>query len=79
MKLAALWKAVSMFAYRRWVSLEGTGPKAIGLPGVRDPLDPCEHYAPHPVRFGEYFTNCETDGHYLCRECCHRQKDEASR
>lgn len=44
-----------------------------GTPGVRDADAPCEDFEPVGRAFedapGE--GNCETDGHYLCRECVH--------
>lgn len=34
----------------------------IGAPGVRDPANPCDHFAPKQ-------RDCLGDGHYLCDEC----------
>lgn len=47
--------------------------KPVGLPLYRDPFSPCEAYEPRPVKPGD-FTDCQTDGHYLCRQCCHRDQ-----
>lgn len=37
-----------------------------GAPGVRDPDLPCKVYDP-----GEPSGQCDSDGHYLCKECRH--------
>jgi len=54
-------------------------PKAakniIGIPYQRDPESPCEAYEPFLQHRKEYFTDCESDGHYLCRKCCHLKKE----
>ena len=59
-------------------AINGREPAAL-MPGVRDPNYPCEMFAPG-VPSG---TDCETDGHYLCRECVHapphRVTDDAVR
>lgn len=62
------WRWLTRFAYRRWAP--DVGPKPVGVPGNRDPDAPCDGYAPRRWRPGD-FQNCQTDGHYLCRECCH--------
>jgi hypothetical protein len=41
-------------------------PDRIGDPGVRDPDAPCSEFEP-----GDPDGRCETDGHYMCRECVH--------
>jgi hypothetical protein len=41
-------------------------PGRVGDPGVRDPDAPCTEFEP-----GEPAGRCETDGHYMCRECVH--------
>jgi hypothetical protein len=47
---------------RQWLGLD----RALeGAPGVRDPDSPCVGFVPG-VPEGSW---CETDGHYLCREC----------
>lgn len=38
----------------------------VGDTGVRDPSAPCAEFEP-----GEPDGRCETDGHYMCRECKH--------
>lgn len=64
--MKSVWKYLALFFYRRWVDSEGHKP--VGIPGNRDPELPCTSYEPRRVRLGD----CMTDGHYLCRECCHR-------
>jgi hypothetical protein len=41
-------------------------PERVGDPGVRDPDAPCAEFEP-----GEPAGRCDTDGHYMCRECVH--------
>ena len=43
-----------------------------GIPHRRDPDNPCPAYEPRDYRPGDW-GDCETDGHYLCGECCHRK------
>jgi len=43
-----------------------------GTPGLRDPDNPC-----HEFDAGASAGDCETDGHYLCRKCRHRNPDAA--
>lgn len=61
------WRAVALFAYRRWVT-PGT-IKPVGIPGNRDPVSPCAGY--EPVKRAGYTWDCQGDGHYLCKACCH--------
>lgn len=67
------WRCLARFAYRRWASVEGMKP--VGIPGNRDPQHPCEAYSPRPQMDGDW-GDCQTDGHYLCQECCHRAEPE---
>lgn len=78
---ASFWRAVARWAYRRWAAAHGPERrgdgrlvKPVGVPGNRDPDHPCESYAPRPRQFGDW-DDCLTDGHYLCRECCHRDTE----
>lgn len=45
----------------------------VGLPGNRDPENPCSFYDPikrHPtVLLPMEFGPCQTDGHYQCSDC----------
>ena len=63
------WRAVALFAYRRWARSEPVKP--VGVPGNRDPLAPCHAFSPRARQFDDW-GDCQTDGHYLCAECAHR-------
>ncbi len=60
------WLWLIHFAYRR-IAMPFEGIPT-GLPLMRDPSSPCEHYSPRP-RNRRGFSDCETDGHYLCINC----------
>jgi hypothetical protein len=64
------WKAVCLFAYRRWA--KPGHKKPVGIPGNRDPDCPCTGFEPTPRHKGPAWDDCQTDGHYLCDECCHK-------
>jgi len=42
----------------------------VGDKGVRDPECPCVDFDPSPPQLGD-FRECQSDGHYLCKECKH--------
>lgn len=65
-----IWKSIALFAYRRWA--DGEPKKPLGVPGNRDPDAVCTSYAPRKWEFNDW-RDCQTDGHYLCKECCHRE------
>jgi hypothetical protein len=65
------WRWLALYAYRRWAR-PGT-PKPVGIPGNRDPDNPCHAYEPRTWRFGDW-KDCRGDGHYLCHECVHREE-----
>ncbi|WP_438423108.1 hypothetical protein [Aquimarina macrocephali] len=44
-----------------------------GIPGRRSETALCTGYNPRKRKPGDYI-ECETDGHYLCDECCHNIK-----
>lgn len=68
------WKWLALFAYRRWARPDEKKP--VGIPGNRDPDHPCEAYAPR--RRGPFeWADCQTDGHWLCAECCHRAPEKS--
>lgn len=63
-----LWFLIARFAYRRCADPIEKAP--VGLPGMRDPDNRCHVYEPrkkHERDFGD----CQSDGHYLCKECAH--------
>jgi hypothetical protein len=65
-----LWKALALFFWRLWVDPTLTPPT--GIPGMRDPQSRCPAYEPrNRVAFLDW-GSCESDGHYLCDQCCHR-------
>jgi len=66
--LRAFWRAVALFAYRRWA--KGEPCKPWGVPGNRDPDNPCLVYAPRKRQWND-FVDCQGDGHALYKECCH--------
>ncbi len=68
--MKSFWKALALFAYRRWRRHEGAYTKApTGIPGHRDPDYPCNGYNPS-ARF-RLDWRCDGDGHYLCEGCAH--------
>lgn len=58
------WTWLCRFAYRRAAK---RGKLPVGLPGNRDPESPCAHY--FPVKNPSGHGPCESDGHYMCRDC----------
>ena len=44
--------------------------KPVGIPWQRDPENPCKFYEPFK-RSPNSWHDCETDGHYLCKQCFH--------
>lgn len=61
------WLSIMRFAYKRIKYNQDKMP--IGIPGNRDPENPCTGYSPRKRLSGDYPAECETDGHYLCKEC----------
>ena len=41
----------------------------IGVPGLRDKENPCNWYMPTKNKDLFIGADCESDGHYLCKEC----------
>lgn len=63
-----IYRWLLMFSYRR---LAKAMPKApAGLPLMRDPDNVCPAYEPRERKLGD-FQDCEGDGPYPCKECCH--------
>ena len=67
------WLWLMRFAYRRCAVADCVKP--VGIPGNRDPEHECIGYSPRKKLFGDW-DDCESDGHYLCRKCCHLQVKE---
>lgn len=63
------WLWVMRFAYRRTVIVTQVPD---GVPTLRSMDAPCSGYMPRRATLQDY-VSCQTDGHYLCQECCHRQ------
>ena len=67
------WHWLARLAYRRYsVRSKASGTKPVGIPGNRDPNNPCSAFEPRNKAAGDW-GDCETDGHYLCADCCHRK------
>lgn len=66
------WLWLIRLAYRKMKGNQPTLPT--GIPGMRDPEAPCTGYAPRKRVLGDYASTCETDGHYLCKECLFNTK-----
>jgi len=60
-------------AWRAVVSELNGGRIPDGVAGIRDIDAPCEEFLPEGecAPGGAAFSDCETDGHYLCEECVH--------
>lgn len=71
--MRAAWRWLALFAYRRWARPESRKP--VGIPGNRDPDQPCESYAPRPRGIGDW-RDCQGDGHYLCAGCAHFRPED---
>lgn len=69
------WKWLTLFAYRRWSDTESNRRKPVGVPGNRDPENPCHLYSPRKRIWNEW-NDCAGDGHYLCLKCCHFKPEE---
>lgn len=66
------------FFFRMYYRLKPKAAKnIIGIPYQRDPDAVCEAYEPFLNRRSPTFQDCETDGHYLCKKCVHRKKEDA--
>lgn len=68
------WRWLMRLSYRK---LKGNQPiLPTGIPGIRDVDAPCTGYAPRKRVMGDALPECETDGHYLCKECCFNVKNQ---
>lgn len=67
------WHWLARIGYRRYARIaKASGAKPVGIPGNRDPDAPCTAFEPRARKHGD-FGDCDSDGHYLCAECCHRR------
>lgn len=63
------WLWVMRFAYRRTVIITAVPD---GVPTHRSMDAPCSGYMPRKATLQDWIS-CQTDGHYLCGECCHKE------
>lgn len=71
--LLDVYRALAAFFYRAYAKhCNATGRRPVGVPGNRDPESPCTAFEPRKRKLGD-FSDCLTDGHYLCALCCHKQ------
>lgn len=63
------WLWLMRLAYRKVVIVTQVPD---GVPTVRSMDAPCPGYSPRKPHLYDW-QDCETDGHYLCGECCHRK------
>jgi len=66
-----IWLKLFRLSYRKLAKPVENMP--VGIPGNRDPDNPCYSFAPRP-RFPDDWGDCDTDGHYMCDGCVHRKK-----
>ena len=66
------WLWLMRLAYRRVVVVTQVPD---GIPTVRSIEAPCPGYAPKKA-CPEDWQGCETDGHYLCEDCCHKKVED---
>jgi hypothetical protein len=70
--LTDAYLAIASWAYHRYAKeMKASNRKPTGVPGNRDPDSPCPAFEPRPRRLDDW-ADCDTDGHYLCSECCHK-------
>lgn len=69
------WAWLARLAWRRAVARLPEAEKPVGLPHNRDPQNPCDFYEPRP-RTPFAWKDCESDGHYLCQQCCRLKAPE---
>ncbi len=69
---ASDWMAIPP-VWRGLVHEVNGGRPPDGLPGIRDVDAPCDVFEPvgAPWEYATGTGDCETDGHYICRECVH--------
>ena len=69
------WKAVCLYAFRRWRAGWSRQTMPVGVLNYRDPEHVCDNYVPGKPR-PEDWNKCRGDGHYLCDECAYKKVDE---
>lgn len=71
--LAKFWTWLCRYAYRHLKESQPNLP--VGIPGIRDTDNPCTGYSPRKRLLGDHAAECQTDGHYLCKECIFRDHE----
>jgi hypothetical protein len=61
------WKWLALFAWNK-IKTDPDPKTKYGIPGVRDIYNPCESFIPGKFK-NIGFNHCDSDGHYLCKEC----------
>lgn len=69
------WLWLCRFSYRHLKPKNVMKKEPTGIPGRRDPDSLCSAYSPRISIKGEW-NGCQTDGHYLCRECALIDEDK---
>jgi len=62
------WLWLLRFAYKKLLIINSRIPD--GVPGIRDSSSKCSGYEPREHKLSDW-ADCASDGHYLCKECCH--------
>lgn len=70
-----IWLFICRFAFRRVMAGKDRQFIPVGLPYMRDPDSPCEHFTPSR-KFPGWIHPCRGDGHYLCKECRYFEPEE---
>jgi len=70
--MGKIYLKLAIYFWRK-VAMPIDGKNKIGLPRYRDPDNVCDYYEPRKPRLGD-FQDCNGDGHYLCKVCCHLKK-----
>lgn len=61
------WIIVKLYQFGKFSEGKNFG---VGVPNKRDPESPCDYYAPRKPQPHDW-TDCDSDGHYLCKGCAH--------
>jgi hypothetical protein len=72
---SSFWLWLCRFAYKRLKPRNRLSKEPTGIPGRRDPDSLCDAYSPRDQNDGEW-NGCQTDGHYLCKECALIDEDK---
>lgn len=67
------WLWLCRFSFRRLGGPTRIDEVPDGVPHIRDAKQQCRMYEPRYPHLQDW-ASCESDGHYLCKECCHLRK-----